>query len=496
MLSLRPENGPMRQPLERARSTIRAFSQLSILLLATLLMACPSYTDEVADAHRSVIHGDADSAVSLINGQLDVDSIQEVPDKIEKNNTLLLLERATIMQGQGRFDLSARDMMIVDQRLEWLDIDRAAARDVGKYLYSDDVTNYKAPPYERLLLNTLNMINFLATHDLESARVEARRFLIMESFYLDDQGKALLPGLLALGSYLAGATFEASREYDEAARHYSRAWLYGIRDENLRVRLLDLYRISGYSGAGVDSPFFVRLREDARAAGPMTWDEYRDKHQRGDTLVIAQFGVVPYKQATRVGANQALTIASTRSMDPSTRAQATSMVASGALNSINFPQLTRQGLPMRDGGSAAVRIDDQRIGLFEGMDVGRSVEIAWLEIAGLLMVVVIMCVIMCAALGQGTRAAGAAAAQSDNSTTATLGVLGWLVGLGAEAALSAADTPDTRSWTTLPEHIRLSRIKLPQGMHTAEIRVGSRTDRQTVPVWEDKLNIINFSKVR
>jgi hypothetical protein len=33
-------------------------------------------------------------------------------------------------------------------------------------------------------------------------------------------------------------------------------------------------------------------------------------------------------------------------------------------------------------------------------------------------------------------------------------------------------------------------------MHTAEIRVGSRMDRQTVPVWEDKLNIINFSKVR
>ena len=101
-----------------------------------------------------------------------------------------------------------------------------------------------------------------------------------------------------------------------------------------------------------------------------------------------------------------------------------------------------------------------------------------------------------AAIGQGTRAAGSAAAQSDNSTTATLGVLGWLVGLGAEAAMSAADTPDTRSWTTLPEHIRLSRIKLPQGMHKAEIRVGSRVDRQTAPVWEDRLNIINFSRVR
>ena len=129
MLSLRPDNGCRSQPVERARSTIRAITRLSILLLAALtFMACPSYTDEVADAHRSVINGDADSAVSLINGQLDVESIQEVPDKVEKNNTLLLLERATIMQGQGRFDLSARDMMIVDQRLEWLDIDRAAAR--------------------------------------------------------------------------------------------------------------------------------------------------------------------------------------------------------------------------------------------------------------------------------------------------------------------------------------------------------------------------------
>lgn len=462
-------------------------------------LGCASYTEETRQARESVITGRSERALRLINRELGVPSLLEVPEDLDDDKALLLLERATLLQAQGRFELAARDMMIVDQRLEWLDIDGAGVKDIAKYLYSDDVSDYRAPAYERLLLNTLNIINFLARYDLEGARVEARRFTIMETFYVDDQDQALLPGLIALGNYLSGAAFEASMDYETAARYYSRAWHFGIRDEDLRGRLLDLYRVSGYAGRELEGPFFERLRAQARQSPPLGVAEYRARHQSGDTLVIAQYGVTPYKEAQRVPVARAMTLArSTRrgGLSTSTRRQANSMMVSGALTTVNFPMLTDAGLPQRSATGATVSVAGRRLNLFQGMDVARAVEKAWLEIAGPLMAAAITRAVTRAVVGQGGRAASEVASQSDNSTVAILGILGWLFSLGAEAGMNAVDTPDTRSWTTLPAQIRLGRVKLPQGLQPAEIRVAGQRDRQLVPIWSERLNVVNFSRIR
>ena len=46
---------------------------------------------------------------------------------------------------------------------------------------------------------------------------------------------------------------------------------------------------------------------------------------------------------------------------------------------------------------------------------------------------------------------------------------GVLLSLGTQAALTAADTPDTRSWSTLPGRIAFARVQLPPGEHTVEV---------------------------
>ncbi len=479
----------------------RAHAQVLCALVIVLITqpGCASYTEELAEAKQSVIQGNPDQAISIINEELDVEDVREVPNKFKDDRTLLLLERATLLQGKGQYKLSARDMMVVDQRLEWLAIDGVDAKDIGKYLYSDDVSDYRAPAYERLLLNTLNMINFLAVYDVEGAKVEARRFTIMESFYTDDQGKALVPGLLALGNYMSGAAFEAAREYDTAARYYTRAWHFGIRDQDLRVRLRDLYRISGYAGREIDSPFVQRLRDEARRSGSMTWKEYQARHQTGDTIIVSQYGLVPYKRAVRLNATRALTLSSRSrrgGLTPQERAQAASLAATGALTTVNFPQLTDQGLPRRSPSGVQVYVDGRRAPMFQGMHVSQAVNAAWAEIAGPLLAAAISRAITRTVVGQGSRAAGAEAAQSSDNTVALIGIFAWLFGLGAEAAMGAADTPDTRSWTTLPAYISITRTKMSQGMHNAEIRVGSRSDRQTISVWQDRLNVANFSRIR
>lgn len=452
-------------------------------------------------AQISVTSGDMTEAIELLNKLLKVESERDVPDTLNDHDILLLLERATLLQSKGNYAMSARDMVAVDQRLEGLDITHSNAKELAKYFYSASATDYRAPPYERLLLNTLNMINFLAQNDTEGARVEARRFTIMEQFYLDKEGKPLLPGLLALGNYISGAAFEASREYALAARYYSRAWHFGIRFEDLRARLIDLYRISNYTGRELDNPALELIREEAKNQGSMTFSEYVLRHQTGDTLVIVQYGMVPFKRATRVPASRALTSSSSLrgsyALDGSTRARALELVASGALNWIMLPELTTLGLPLRTSVSAKLRIDGKAIPLHLGMEVSRQVQTAWLAIAGPVLAAAITRMITRAIIGQaGQLSHEVAKNKSKNKKTKLIATLGWLTSMGAQAALSAADTPDTRSWTTLPAYIRIGRIKLSRGLHMADLLVEGRGDRRTLPVWPDRLNILNLSRIR
>ena len=64
-----------------------------------------------------------------------------------------------------------------------------------------------------------------------------------------------------------------------------------------------------------------------------------------------------------------------------------------------------------------------------------------------------------ALIGEGMRAAG-------NTES---GLLGTVLGLATEAALVAADRPDTRSWTFLPGRYLATRVAVPPGEHVVEI---------------------------
>src|SRR5690606_7627662 len=69
-----------------------------------------------------------------------------------------------------------------------------------------------------------------------------------------------------------------------------------------------------------------------------------------------------------------------------------------------------------------------------------------------------------AAVAEGARIAG----QQIDSDGAG-GLLGALFGLATEAALVAADRPDTRSWTLLPGRYLVTRIPVAPGEHTVEV---------------------------
>jgi uncharacterized protein len=83
------------------------------------------------------------------------------------------------------------------------------------------------------MINVLNMVNYLEMHDLSGARVEARRLGVTARYLRDWQtptrdgtngaaGPTKSPAL-ALGSLLAGFTYERSGDAGEARRYYDDA---------------------------------------------------------------------------------------------------------------------------------------------------------------------------------------------------------------------------------------------------------------------------------
>jgi hypothetical protein len=52
------------------------------------------------------------------------------------------------------------------------------------------------------------------------------------------------------------------------------------------------------------------------------------------------------------------------------------------------------------------------------------------------------------------------------------GVIGAILSLGVQATLTATDTPDTRSWQTLPARMAFGRFRVKAGVH--EVKIVSR----------------------
>ncbi len=479
------------QPLQHSTS---AFSILLALMVSGFAMVgasgCATYTDHVREAKQDALQGRTQQAVERLNKAIGAEESHQYPEKLTSENTLMLLERATLLQAIGKYKLAARDMMIADQQLDWLDIGAQGKAKIGKYMFSGSSVKYRAPPFERLLLNTLNMVNFMAVGDYEGAQVEARRFSIVEYFFLNDESKTLLPESLALGNYLGGVAFEATGEYNQAARYYADAYRYGLRTSRFERRLVDLFRITGYGGKGKGDAV-QQLVDRSRAGSVLSFEEYRKQYVDGELLMVVQSGMAPYKEGKKYPVGQAIAYANAHSynynytLSAKEKSRAREMAVSGALKWISFPQLTEKGLPGQR--NVNIFVDGREAAVFMGSNIERQVEHAWERISGALMVAAITRMITRAAAGAGAR-------EATQQATGKSG-LGILAQLAVEGSMLAADKPDTRSWSMLPGRIKLARVRLPDGSYPVKVKVAGRTESRNVEIGSG-VRVVNFSRNR
>jgi hypothetical protein len=98
------------------------------------------------------------------------------------------------------------------------------------------------------------------------------------------------------------------------------------------------------------------------------------------------------------------------------------------------------------------------------------VRVEWKKIEGKIILSAITRMISRVVAGQAIQKAGGN------------GLASFLVSLGAQATLTALDTPDTRSWETLPARVAIARVRVPAGRHEIVMDARGVIRRQAIDV--------------
>lgn len=420
--------------------------RLLAALACLLLPACAGHAAQTEKARSALDAGQPKEALAELNDKLGVKRAEELPSNVQNDKVLYVLDRSMVLMQLGRFDLASRDLEVSDKQLMVLDFSHGAKDDLGKYLFSDDTGPYRAPAYEKLLVNTMNMASYLARGALSGARIEARRMTVLTE-YFKNSGEAS-KAFLAPGSYLAGFVFEKSGQCDVALRYYDEALARS------RFAHLDDAVTRCATKAAYRSP---RIEEILSRAGSAT--EGLGSDDSAEILVIVNYGRVQPKVAERVPIGLALTYAS-GFISPYDVNRANRLAAQGLVTWVNFPRL---GRPKGQWGSPNLSIDNAYADVEPALSIDTAAFKAWEEVQGSVVASAITRMIARLVAGEAVR------------RTTNDSILGLLLSLGTQATLTAVDTPDTRSWSTLPARIAIGRVRVKAGTHVVNVNV--RGDR-------------------
>jgi uncharacterized protein len=413
------------------------------------LQGCASHSERMLPVRSALDEGQPREAMHLLDEEMKLKSDGDLPADMGSDNALFVLDRGSIHQSVSEFDASRRDFEAADKAIDMLDLAHGAKDTLGEYVFSGSSGKYQAPPYEKLLVNTLDMVNYLELGDLTNARVEARRLAVMQRYVTDDLGE-VDNSVIGLGGMLAGLTFEESDQPDEALRWYDEALAFAgfqsLKDPVRRLLTRSAFRtprLTGLAAPGAASP--------PEAPGD------------AELVFVVGYGRVPHKVAERVPIGLALTMFS-GALAPGDVAAANRIAAQGLVTWINYPTLGHEqgayALPV-------VTVDGSYVQLEEAVNVTHEVRGEWKKIEGKVIVSAITRLVSRYLAGSLVGAAGGGSGN----------LLGALLSLGTQATLTALDTPDTRSWETLPARVAVARTRVPAGKHALHLEArGVRRD--------------------
>jgi hypothetical protein len=401
-------------------------------------VGCATYSEKIESTRERVAQGDYRGAIGELNSVLGVGSDEELPGRWGSERPLAVLERGSLLQALDDHAGSSRDLSAGETELELLDFKHDTAGQIGKYVYSDSSQDYETPPTERLALNAVNMLNYLALSEWDKAAVEARRFTVMRE-YLESVG---LERHGSFGAYFAGLAFERLGQGDRALRYYEEAMENGTL-ASLRAPVARLAARSPYRGPQIEK-LLAGSSTASSSAAP------------SELIVALSLGRVPHKVPERIPIGAAIGLAGTFiTGNPK-------VLARSVFKVVVYPDLKDSGSRSRD---ATVEIGGRAVAVERLSSLGVAIRGEYERLKPRIIGAALTRMIARALAAEGARVAGRQAGGGAGQ------IVGLLAALGTEAALVGLDKPDTRSWTMLADHVLVSRTSVEPGDHAVRVRI-------------------------
>lgn len=428
---------------------LRFSARLAAMWAALLggFVACASYTAETAAMREAFSRGDYDQALA---------SLEKSGIKSRSQDRLLWhLESATILDRKGDYDQS-RDL--------WLKADRIAdelftisiKKTATSFVVSESSTDYEGEDYEQVAIHSMLAHQFISQERLAEARVEARRINtklseINQKFNPDGKYRYRED---AHARYLSGIIFEALGELDNAIIDYEKARTLYEGDFSGYVSggvpsgvILGLYRCLNLRGR-TDRIGFVTNRYANILGSTRNLARDGELVTSGEIVVIHELGRV----ARKVAREEFLTIGGqlVRFSSPMIRPSPIQDLGTGvtlgakgfirAENTVYFDAIAKDSLDKRR---------DRMI----------AKQMSRLLLKG----------------------------QINYQARREFGPLG---GLAANVLTLAAETADTRSWSTLPQAFYVTRVRVTPGTYNIIVRTNGQDRAMSVTVPRGGIQIL------
>lgn len=210
---------------------------------------------------------------------------------------LYRLEAATAFQTGGDFEASRRALEAAERKVEEFD-DRpkvsaeGTAEVLGAAFLNDTELPYDGSPYERVLLNVLQSVNYWMLGDRQGAMVEVRRALLrMRDAARTDPLPPEAPPEHVFAQYYSATLRELSGDVDNAYVDYKQ--IYERAPNLTRVRR-DLLRIARATGRRDDAAAWERAFPGLEPSRSIATDRSAGK---AEVVVLYFCGMAPQKRS-------------------------------------------------------------------------------------------------------------------------------------------------------------------------------------------------------
>ena len=373
-------------------------------------MACATYQGKLGTYVSSLKSG---------NPQAAADSIKELASKEGGDQALYLFEYATALQAAGQFKESTQAFLKAEELTDIKDY-HSLSRITGSMLLDAGMVQYKGEDYEKVLINAMLAINFLAEGNLDAAQVETRKLNDKLYKYRFEAKKNYEQNPFAF--YLSAMIWEENKNWDSAYIDYKRAYDLNPNFEYIKE---DLIRAAGRARRSEDLAKWKKSFPEKISSAEI------DK-SKGEVVLIFAQGWAPTKRPHP--------------------------------NFARIPKLYPR--PSRTSGAKLViqegpKENTQQVYSIEEVAI-KTLDDAYASIVA-------------------QRLAGVAAkavvADQIRQKNELLGTLAWV-------AMNVADQADLRQWSSLPESFQVARVKLKPGKYKVQMAGLNSMNQETGEVSE------------